>query len=60
MTQQPLVEFISKLTALYCKASRKIFSQEELEMPVIQRGNRCFNDDKGILMLHDCLSNGHI
>lgn len=29
-------------------------------MPVIQRGNRCFNDDKGILMLYDCLSNGHI
>lgn len=31
-------------------------------MPVVQRGNGCFNDDKdkGILMLYDCLPNSHI
>lgn len=32
MTQQPLVEFISKLTALYCKESyrERFFSEQEL------------------------------
>jgi len=62
MTQQPLAEFTSKLAALHCKGSyrERFFSEQELQMPAVQRGNRCFYDDKGILMLYDCLPNSRI